>query len=801
VRGAADGVTRRRRGGSQAPADALTVREMLGEDAMRGARIIAGAGGLDRAVRRLNVMTVPNIVRWTKQDEFLLTTGYPLPREPAEFCQLIRQLAGNGLAGLGVKLDEYLAEVPQAAVRLADQVAFPIIVIPATSPLDDVLSQTFETIVNRQAAALARSQQIHDAFLRVALTGGGLARLSDALAEILPGADVIICDSAGYPLAATTRPGGQAQRLCGATGLVDIGRLSASAHSGDEAGTRWAAGVIRAGDMRHGFVLAVAGPQGLPAVAGLAVEQAALVAALEITRDLAVLAVEQQFASNALHDLVTGTAADLDEALARAARFGWDLRRPLAVLVARRCGNEPSDDPSPQQEALPLRAAELWTQLIRDRDASAAVAGFATELVAVVGAADAAAFARKVHADLTASTGRAYSLGVSQTGPGPADIPRLYEEARVALQVGLRLSGTGAVTSFAGLGLYRLLSNVSEAELRAFVQDTLGPVLELPGPVRADLLKSLAVLAGTRFNVAESARILHYHYNTMRYRVTKLERMLGEFTGDAAAGLRLGVALEILRMYEISGNWLQPLLLERPAIGLLLSGRGRRDRHFQQRGPRGGQRLTDGIPYLAEAIHPECVSTEPVRHGYQVHAGAGDVKGRPRGGWRGRLAHPVRCRRLGHPVRCRRLGHPVRFRPLAHSGWSPHLGQEPPQNQVATIVQHDGHDREVLPGRRPERLRRVQERPVSHHGHYRLTVPGQRDSQRRRKPPAEAAATRVEKPSRRRGLVEGPNVRIAGYRLVHHGGLRWQRAQQRLDRCQRMHAALTVGPGCDGLLP
>ncbi|HJZ02959.1 MAG TPA: PucR family transcriptional regulator ligand-binding domain-containing protein [Streptosporangiaceae bacterium] len=200
---------RRRRGG-QVPVDGLTVREMLGQDAMRGARIIAGADGLDRVVRRLNVMTVPNIVRWTKQDEFLLTTGYPLPREPGEFGRLIEQLAAKGLAGLGVKLDEYLAEVPADAVELADRAAFPIVVIPPTSPLDDVLSQTFETIVNRQAAALARRQQIHDAFLRVALTGGGLARLSGELAEILPGADVVICDPAGYPLAATTPSAAQA---------------------------------------------------------------------------------------------------------------------------------------------------------------------------------------------------------------------------------------------------------------------------------------------------------------------------------------------------------------------------------------------------------------------------------------------------------------------------------------------------------------------------------------------------------------------------------------------------------------
>jgi PucR family transcriptional regulator, purine catabolism regulatory protein len=555
---------RRRRGG-QVPVDGLTVREMLGQDAMRGTRIIAGADGLDRVVRRLNVMTVPNIVRWTKQDEFLLTTGYPLPRQPGEFGQLIEQLAANGLAGLGVKLDEYLAEVPADAVELADRAAFPIIVIPPTSPLDDVLSQTFETIVNRQATALARRQQIHDAFLRIALSGGGLARLSDELAEILPGADVVICDPAGYPLAATTRSGAPAQDararyLLDGSDRVNTAWLVAGVYRDAGTGTLRAAALIRAGEMRHGWVLAVGGAQGLPGMAGVAVEQAALVAALEITRDLAVLAVEQQFASNALHDLVTGTAANMDQALERAVRFGWDLQRPLTVLVARDCGDDVVRLEGRAQEAAALRAAELWTRAVHDRDPDAAVAGFATELVAVVGVADPATLARKIHADMTGSTGRAYSVGVSQVGAGPLDIPRRYEEARVALQVGQRLNGSGAVTNFAGLGLYRLISNVSQAELRAFVHDTLGPVLDLPEPARSDLLKSLAVLSSTRFNVAESARILHYHYNTMRYRVTKLERMLGDFADDAAATLRIGVALEILRMYEISGDSLQTLL-------------------------------------------------------------------------------------------------------------------------------------------------------------------------------------------------------------------------------------------------
>ncbi|MEO7126750.1 MAG: PucR family transcriptional regulator ligand-binding domain-containing protein [Nakamurella sp.] len=591
-------------------APGITMREVLARPAMVGAIVLAGASGLDRVVRFVNMMEVPDVLQWTKADELLLTTGYPLRSTPEKLDDFVAALDARGLAGIAVKLGRYIDELPKEMLETADRLGFPVVQLADGVGFDEIMNQVLSEVLGRQAAMLARSEQAHSVLLQLVLKGGGLPEVVAALPAQLEGGRI------GYPAAdqrgsrasgpvspaskSSTSATHDASRAHASTDDPgdddpaddDLGTAAVSVLHVDRTGrtiaqagadlpkaaeelfaddhlfraTMFGHGIHSVGTGKHrvsvliatvvaernqGHLIAVRADRPFDGQDVMILERGATVAALVVTRELAVAAVEGKYRGDFLRDVLVGQMPP-SAAVDGATGFGWDLTGNMFVVVA--AGEVRGGD-----EALRRRRAEQlgasWAAWVRRWDAHGAAAAFATEAVAVLHAPDGQVPPTARVTELLgglSSPGTPFDgiVGVSRVVADVSQLSTAYHQAWEAVRVGRRLAGAGSVSRFDDLGLYRLLSQVPDSdELRSFLADTLGPLAAAEGDIESDeLRRTLTVLLDTNLNVAQTARRLHFHYNTLRYRIGKLERLLGPFTTDARLRADLTVALYVWQM-------------------------------------------------------------------------------------------------------------------------------------------------------------------------------------------------------------------------------------------------------------
>ncbi len=539
----------------------VRVRDLLKAPAFSGVRVVAGMTGLDNIVSRANIMEVPDILDWVKPEELLLTTGYPLREVPDGMAKLVGALADAKVAALGVKLHRYLAELPTDMLGEADRHSLPVLLLPDGVAFDDLLDATLSEVLHHRSTMLEQTETVYRALVSIVLEGGGLGELVNALHGFV-GGRVFASTTDGRVLAAS---GSDPLQLSDVQLLPDVW-----AESGRFRSERFAPGVHRVGSVTMAVAAVLAGSSdhgrlvvirtdGSPSAADLHIlERAATVAALAVTKSLAVNAVEAKYRGDFVRDVLMDRAGPSAQVTTHFASLGWGVARPLVVVVA---GLDPQDDDDSALDDFRTaqeRFSNAWISVVTRYDKTTPVVGFAQEVVVLVPADDTAkaggvrdvvdGLVRAVSGDGGGGR-RSFSTGVSRVVSDPSAVAKGYEQARRAVQVGRQLHGTSAVAHFDDLGAFRLLSLIEDSsELRTFVSEVLGELADEDDPEAADMRATLRVLLDTNFNVAETSRRLHFHYNTLRYRITKLERIVGPFVSDPDLQLDLALALRVIQI-------------------------------------------------------------------------------------------------------------------------------------------------------------------------------------------------------------------------------------------------------------
>lgn len=127
------------------------LKEVLAMPAFKDFRLVAGSGGIEKDVVTVSVMDAPDIYKWMKGGEFLITSGYVVKDQPEYIKSLIINLKKWGAAALGVKFDRFIHAFPEEALQTADELQFPIISIPFEFAFTDVINPVLREVIDSQS--------------------------------------------------------------------------------------------------------------------------------------------------------------------------------------------------------------------------------------------------------------------------------------------------------------------------------------------------------------------------------------------------------------------------------------------------------------------------------------------------------------------------------------------------------------------------------------------------------------------------------------------------------------------------
>jgi hypothetical protein len=102
-------------------------------------KIIAGKEGLDRDIKDIDVLEIPDGVYWTKENEFNITTGYFFKDSPKDLVKLIEIQNDKKAAGMGIKLGRFIDTIPETAIKKANECKFPLILIPVDMGYSEII--------------------------------------------------------------------------------------------------------------------------------------------------------------------------------------------------------------------------------------------------------------------------------------------------------------------------------------------------------------------------------------------------------------------------------------------------------------------------------------------------------------------------------------------------------------------------------------------------------------------------------------------------------------------------------------
>ncbi|MFD5516874.1 PucR family transcriptional regulator [Streptomyces sp. NPDC127066] len=529
----------------------------------------AGEDRLDVPVRWAHVSELADPVPYMEGGELLLITALKLDADdPDVMRRYVKRLTGAGVVGIGFAVGVNYDEIPKALVDAAAEEGLPLLEVPRRTPFLAISKAVSAAIAADQYRAVTAGFAAQRELTKQALNDGPEGLLT-ALAGQVDGWAALYDASGSVVAAAPDWAGRRAARL-----TPDVERLrerpapASSVVGGEDRVELHSLGTGR----RPRAALAVGTAGALGTAERYAVHSAIALLTLTTERSRSLHAAEQRIGAAVLGMLLAGES---DHARAVAGDlYGELLDAPFRLIIAEpvsaSAGRAHADvharpgaaAPSKTAVAVPDAKGDPLGGLAEVVESAAARSGESVLVVpdgerlvvlAVDGGAVVAACgdyaaglesARAVPREQSAGTaGDEGELVAGLSAPaGPIAARAAYKQAEQALSVARRRGRF--LVEHEELAAGSVLPLLADDAVRAFADGLLRALHEHDATGRGDLVASLRAWLSRHGQWDAAAADLGVHRHTLRYRMRRVEEILGRSLDDPDVRMELWLALK-----------------------------------------------------------------------------------------------------------------------------------------------------------------------------------------------------------------------------------------------------------------
>jgi len=279
----------------------------------------------------------------------------------------------------------------------------------------------------------------------------------------------------------------------------------------------------------------------------IAVEQAALVASLELAKEKNAYEIEAALKGEFLDLLLRGDFKSENDIFERAKFLNYDISKPQSVTVTRLTrASEKKNETSITSK----KTFNNLVFLVKQAFPQSIILPRGNEAIILTPQCEQQVLSERLNYIFTEIEKKYPSsqliAGIGKLFTGISMIKESFQQAKNVLNVISIFPNVGKVANYDHLGIYNLLYNINDhGVLRRFVQEKIGSLLEYDKKKKGSLLLTLEIYSKNNYVAKKAAKQLFIHVKTMDYRLNRIKEILKIDCFDSEICTEVNIAIKI----------------------------------------------------------------------------------------------------------------------------------------------------------------------------------------------------------------------------------------------------------------